>query len=346
MNALQMDQQFDDLEPPEPYASLKEIEDLLPKLFPPVVNYMSWISGRRSVRLSKKDKLRLGRQLHDFLVVARPYLLGLGTLRGQLDPAQSTYALLEGLLREQYRAGGRRIPDDKDAFAYHLDVTARLTIPNPHFANSRTYGPIREALIVFAATVVNNMAWPELDNYLTVWSQSSDGAKYAQFIGHWKTLSRQFQRDCPKRITTRQVMTLAREYAASASFFEQRMRLLIYLSRCVEGRPLPWPNMEKQVLATLLDYMESHSEFRVIAGIVDRHVRNALAHGLPEIVPNKSQVRFYDREVTVTWGLVDFFEKTRQLTIGGLALAEFESHALLQQTRQMVGVLWRSVEHK
>jgi len=109
---------------------------------------------------------------------------------------------------------------------------------------------------------------------------------------------------------------------------------------------LPWPNMEKQALATLLDYMESHSEFRVIAGIVDRHVRNALAHGLPEIVPNKSQVRFYDRDVTVTWGLVDFFEKTRQLTIGGLALAEFESHALLQQTRQMVGVLWRNVEHK
>ena len=103
-----MDQQFDDLEPPKPYASLKEIEELLPKLFPPVVNYMSWISGRRSMRLSKKDKLRLGRQLHDFLVVARPYLLGLGTLRGQLDPAQSTYALLEGLLREQYRVGGRR----------------------------------------------------------------------------------------------------------------------------------------------------------------------------------------------------------------------------------------------
>ena len=114
------------------------------------------------MRLSKKDKLRLGRQLHDFLVVARPDLLGLGTLRGQLDPAQSTYALLEGLLREQYIAGGRRIPDDKDAFAYHLDVTARLTIPNPHFANSRTYGPIREALIALAATVVNNMAWPEL----------------------------------------------------------------------------------------------------------------------------------------------------------------------------------------
>jgi hypothetical protein len=345
MSALQMDEQFQDLEPPKPYASLKEIDDLFPKLFPPVVNYMSWISGRHSVRLTKKDKLRVGRKVHDFLVVARPYLLGLGALRGQLDRAQSTYALLEGLLREQYRAGGRRIPDDKDAFAYHLDVTARMTIPNPHFANSRTYAPIREALVAFAAQLVNHVRWPELDNHLTAWTRSSDGAKYAQFIGHWKTLSTQFQRDCPKRITTRQVMSLAREYAASASFFEQRMRLLIYLSRCVEGRPLSWPDMEKQTLKALLDYMESHSTLRVIGGIVDRHVRNALAHGLPEIVPNKSQVRFYDREVTVTWGLVDFFEKTRQLTIGVLALAEFEAHALLQQTRQMVEVLWRSVKN-
>lgn len=343
---MKMDRQFDDLEPPEPYAGLKEIEQLLPQMFPPVVNYLSWISGRRSLRLTKRDKLRVGRKLRDFLVVARPYLLGLGALSGQLDRAQSSYALLEGLLREQYRAGGKRIPEHRDAFAYHLDVSARMTNPNSHFAKSRAYSVTRESLIMFAGRLVNHLAWPDLEHHLTHWSRSSDGAKYAQFIGHWKTLSRQFQKDCPKRITTKQVLSLAKEYAASASFFEQRMRLLIYLSRCAEGKPLPWPEMEKQTLKALLDYMEAHSEFRVITGVMNRNVRNALAHGLPEIVPNKSQVRFYDRGGTVTWELVDFFENTRQLTIGVLALAEFESHAQLQQTRNMVEVLWRSVKHK
>jgi len=344
-SALQINHQFQDLEPPKPYARLDEIEQLVPKLFPPVLNYVSWISGRRSLRMSKRDKVRVRRKLRDFLVVARPYLLGLGVLRGQLDQAQATYALMEGLLREQYRASGMRIPEHKDAFAYHLDVSTRIAKPNVHFAKSRAYAVIRESLITFATRLVNHVAWPELEQYLTVWSGSSDGAKYAQFIGHWKTLSRQFQKDCPRRITTKQILSLTKEYAASASFFEQRMRLLIYLARCAKGNPLSWPEMEKQTLKALLDYMEVHSDFRAIAGIVNRNVRNALAHGLPEIVPNKSQVRFYDRKVTVTWELVDFFKSTRQLTIGVLALAEFETHVQLQQTRQMVERLWLSAKH-
>jgi hypothetical protein len=111
----------------------------------------------------------------------------------------------------------------------------------------------------------------------------------------------------------------------------------------LENKPLPWPDMEKQTLKSLLDYVEARSEFRATAGIVNRHVRNALAHGLPEIVPNKSEARFCDRGVTVTWKLGEFFENTRQLTIAVLALAEFESHLQMQQTRQLVETLWRSV---
>ena len=293
--------------------------------------------------MSKRDRLRLSRRLHRFLLVARPYLLGLGAIGGQLDRAQCTYALLEGLLREQYKAAGKRIPENKDAFAYHLDLTTGVRRSKSQLAKSHVYAATREFLIEFAGRVMKQVPWPELDCHLTSWSKSSDGLKFAQFIGHWKTLHRQFVKQHPERITTKQVLALAREYSASASFFEQRARLLVYLSRYLENKPMQWPDLEKQTLKSLLDYMEAHSELRSTGRIVNRHVRNALAHGLPEIVPNKSEVRFCDRGITVTWKLGEFFENTRQLTITVLALAEFESHLQMQQTRQLVGTLWRSV---
>jgi hypothetical protein len=339
---MRTNQILNGLGPPKPYAQLDELEQLLQGLTPPVVNYLSWITGRRSLRMSKRDRLRLSRRVHRFLLVARPYLLGLGAIGGQLDRAQCTYALLEGLLREQYKAAGKRIPANKDAFAYHLDLTLGVKRSKSQLAESRVYAATREFLIEFAGRVVKHVPWPELDRHLTSWSKSPDGLKFAQFIGHWKTLHRQFVKQHPERITTKQVLALAREYSASASFFEQRVRFLVHLSRCLESKPLPWPDMEKQTLKTLLDYMEAHSEFRAIRGIVNRNVRNALAHGLPEIVPNRSEVRFCDRGVPVTWKLGQFFENTRQLTVGVLALAEFESHLQVQQTCQLVEALWRS----
>lgn len=332
------------LGPPKPYAGLDELEQLFQRLSPPVVNYLSWITGRRSLRMRKRDRLRLGRSLHRFLVAARPYLLGLGAIGGQLDRAQCTYALLEGLLREQYKAAGKRIPENKDAFAYHLDLTEHVGRSESQLAKNRVYAAIREFLIEFAGRVVKHVPWPELDRQLTFWSTSSDGVKFAQFIGHWKTLHQQFVKNRPERITTKQVLALAREYSASASFFEQRTRFLVHLSRCLENKPLPWPDMEKQTLKSLLEYMEAHSEFRATARIINRHVRNALAHGLPEIVPNKSEVCFCDRGATVTWKVGEFFENTRHLTIGVLALAEFEAHLQKHQTFHLVETLWRSTK--
>jgi hypothetical protein len=194
-NSMRTNQILNGLGPPKPYAQLDELEQLLQGLAPPVVNYLSWITGRRSLRMSKRDRLQLSRRVHRFLLVARPYLLGLGAIGGQLDRAQCTYALLEGLLREQYKAAGKRIPENKDAFAYHLDLTLGVKRSKSPLAESRVYAATREFLIEFAGRVVKHVPWPELDRHL-LWPENilrrrrflnSEYAFSSISRGAWKT---------------------------------------------------------------------------------------------------------------------------------------------------------------
>lgn len=337
-----MTDQIRDFQPPPAYADV-ELEPLFHELFQHVVPWIAWLAGKRSLRITKSEKRRVLRRLRRFMKAARPYLLGLGALKGDLDPFRCRYALLEGLLREQYKAAGKKVPEHRDAWDFHLDLATRVARPNPYLTKLPTYSAVRESLAQLATRVVNSLEWVPLDQILKEWSVSTDARKYAQFIGHWRTVSRQFMREPPRRPTPRQAIELAREYGVCAAFFEQRLRMLVCLAQCVANQPTTWPRVQKMSLKDLLELAAGHSELNAIVALVDRNVRNALAHGLPEAVPNSQQVRFYDKNATVTWTFREFFENTKRLTIGVFALAELESLIQLEQTRHLVQTLWRGV---
>lgn len=93
-----------------------------------------------------------------------------------------------------------------------------------------------------------------------------------------------------------------------------------------------------------MELAEADDRLKDIAGAVDRHVRNALAHGVPQLVPDSQQVRFEDQGATVTWTLQDFFENTRRLTLAVCAMTEFFPILNLELIRCMVMSLWRGLQ--
>ena len=74
--------------------------------------------------------------------------------------------------------------------------------------------------------------------------------------------------------------------------------------------------------------------------MINRNVRNALAHGQPEINLDLQECRFHDRTATVIWKIHEFFENARELTLSARALAEFESILGLVQIQVLVTTLW------
>jgi hypothetical protein len=126
--------------PPPSYGDLGELEKIFASSFPEMITQMSGLLGKRTPRLKKKDVARQKAKLRKFLVTSRAYLLGLRALSGEPDRAKCVYALLEGLLREQLRAGGKGIPAGKDSFEFLLMATERAaSSPNQAWAKLAAY---------------------------------------------------------------------------------------------------------------------------------------------------------------------------------------------------------------
>jgi hypothetical protein len=125
---------------------------------------------------------------------------------------------------------------------------------------------------------------------------------------------------------------------------EERLRLLVWLDKIVKGEYEPWTDQQGQTLFQLLEAATASSRLACIPPLIDRHVRNALAHGQPELIPDSSECRFHDQNKTVTWKMNEFFDKTKQLTLGTCALTELEAIMHMVQTQSLVATLWQRVE--
>lgn len=84
----------------------------------------------------------------------------------------------------------------------------------------------------------------------------------------------------------------------------------------------------------------THAQLSHFCSVVDREVRNTLAHGDPLMDVNTGECRFHDRERAVTWSFQEFFDKTRCLTQTVLALTTFESLCQLAEAQAVAYHLW------
>jgi hypothetical protein len=248
---------------------------------------------------------------------------------------------LEGLLREQLRAGGKKIPSKKDSFEFLLRSAERVVIsPRQRWAKSAPYSASKQAMYELAVYVHERLNPLAVEELMGAWARSKDARKLIQFGVQWGTVTRQFRFASPKRLTIRLANQLAEEYRTSSSFLEQRLRLFVFLDHIACGGKKSWTDWEKTSLFKLLKEAEASPRLNWIPPLLERHVRNALAHGQPEINLDAQECRFHDREVTVAWKMPEFFEKTRTLTLAARALFEFESILSLVQVRFLVGRLW------
>ena len=117
------------LKPPPRYGDLKELEAAFEALVPALMPQLASLIGKRTPRSSRKETRGLKRKLHKFLLSTRPYLLGLEALKQGPDREKCSYALLEGLLKEQFRALGKTVSDDQDAFELLLRQAERSARP-------------------------------------------------------------------------------------------------------------------------------------------------------------------------------------------------------------------------
>jgi len=125
------------------------------------------------------------------------------------------------------------------------------------------------------------------------------------------------------------------------SFIEQRLKLFVAFTWASEGKPKPWAECKKEKLNNLIQAAEARPDLQPFATIINRNVRNALAHGTPEIDVNAEECRFHDHDQTVTWKFPEFFERTKLLTIGAIALMYFEAIMKYVQLRNVATVLWK-----
>lgn len=136
------------MQPPPKYGDLKELEAVFSTLLPSLIPHLAEMLGKRSPRLTRKNSKHLKGKLQKFLRTARPYLLGLTALKPGPEQQKSFYALLEGLVKENYRTFGYRVTDDQDAFELMLRHTEREVHSPKGIARFPAYSDTKKATYV------------------------------------------------------------------------------------------------------------------------------------------------------------------------------------------------------
>lgn len=101
----------------------------------------------------------------------------------------------------------------------------------------------------------------------------------------------------------------------------------------------PWTYWQKQSFNNLIEMASRDAALGKLVPFIDRHVRNALAHGPPVIERSTSRCQFRDRDVQVTWSWEEYFRNTRALTYAVLACSACESFCQLIEIQVWVRAL-------
>lgn len=320
--------------PPPRYGDLGDIEKLLIAHLPAMMDEMTSAIGVRRSDFTLRQKSKLSKRVREYLEASRPYLLGLSALRGKANPAQSAYALYEGLVRVHLQFSGIRVPRDQDAVQLFLTMMHEQAYPAGYAIHrDKSYRTTSNVLKNFSSALLRSKYPAALGTTLAEWQQSKNARQCLQLYSQWPVLARQFRHARPKRFTTKAILQLAHEYKESCALFEQRLRLLVALASTSDGKAKSWDEWERESFNNLLQAAGARSELEPLARLADRRVRNALAHGRPLIDWQSLECTFHDRHSTVKWDCGHFFSETKRLASGTLALLRFEiifKHAQLE----------------
>jgi hypothetical protein len=115
------------------------------------------------------------------------------------------------------------------------------------------------------------------------WFADNDHRRLIHSVRLLTVAAGRFWAQPPQRVSDRAAVDLQNEYLRSASIFEQQLRLPICLAKTEPAKPKPWSYCQKQNLNNLMAMASGYPELLPLVSVLDRHVRNALTHGLPII---------------------------------------------------------------
>jgi hypothetical protein len=332
------------LKPPPRYGDLKELEAALPILIPMLMPQLAALAGKRTPKLTQRETKQFNGKLRKFLLAARPYLLGLETLKQGPDREKCSYALFEGLIKEQFRAFGTKIRDDQDGLEFLLKQAEQAVRSPKALVTKPAYSEAKRAVYEFVLSVCQHVPPQEINRRLEEWYASKSCKKYIHSCVIWPTLIGKSRQLSPVRLTLKLADQLSEEYRMGCSLMEERLTLLIWLDEIAQGSAKPWIKQEVRSLFDLLQAAAASSKLSWVNALINRSVRNALAHGQPELNFDTTECTFHDRSSTVTWKMNEFFERTKQLTLATRALMELQAIIQLVQTQQFAATLWQRAQ--
>jgi hypothetical protein len=290
------------LKPPKPYADLSKIEARFAQELDRVALSITSLFGRRKRRLTKADRRDFRLRLHKFLEQAKPYLLGLGALDGSLDRDRAQYALLEGLLKLQMRAAKIKVGSREDAFEAQIRLAARgAKPPRSSWTHHPCYVQTRATLWNFLLSLYAQKNPRDVQGLFDHWVETDDAKRHVHVSRQLLTVLRRFRPTLPLRLTDRLITDLSENYRICSAFFEQRLRLFLWCGASCSGATEPWSHWKGQSLKSLLETGAKHPTLNTLVLAINRNVRNALAHGGPEVDVNTGKCKFSDQHTEVVW---------------------------------------------
>lgn len=323
---------------------LKDLQVVWDRLLPLLLEQVASIAGRKAIRMPAKDAGRLRSRYFRLMSAVQPHIVGLGALTQQIDRPVAMYALLEDMLRIVSRASGWHIPANRDAadeflkgFARAIGLSGNKRIRDP------AYRSTLRVLIAFATQLSSSGMRDKIEVCRRQWMESGEADKCLHYLSQLQPFLVMLRPRCPRRPTRKAGVQLANEYRESSAFLEHRLKLLVALDAVRNGESVNWKDWQRKPLGEIQTLAAKHSELQQLAKLVDRRMRNALAHGHIFVDLSKGKVAFRDRGVVGEISFAVCWKRTRAMTMGAMALLQFEAILGYVHLRRDVHAIWRSL---
>ena len=318
----------------------EEIRTGLVGAMPEITGRLGSLLGRKLPQPSARDRAGLAKKVDRLMDLTLPHLKTLEELKDKSSVDRERLAAIDQLLTGFLKTAGQKLKLGTDPWDVLLERLAEQAVPpSSKWTADPTYLAVHQGVWDFLVHLYTHATPAQLSKAIDEWTGSEDALRYIHSVRLIDAASKRFRTKSPKRATDRLLLDLQHEYTLSASLFEARLKVFVFLAETVDGRPRPWAAWRNENLHNVLGIAARHKTLDSVVNNIDRNVRNALVHGSPVIDVVTGTCRFEDLKGSVAWTWREFFDQTRRLTVTVMAMIRFDSLQQFIHTQAMVRYL-------
>lgn len=293
----------------------------LQKALPTLVVEMSDILEKPPPQLTKKDKRELESGIHRYVDECVPLITELENLEGDPTKLPEAYQRFEGLLRTSLKETDINIKPGEDAFDSYLRKFKTLVRMPSAAKRISQLRRVREGIERLIEHLLSNAETEKQAILLVEEFGRKHGRQYMRYLHGSQARQKVYRKLALSRMTSKNITILTEEYRDAAAAFEKRLRLLVGLNYIAMGTPKTYAELRRQNIGNLLQSVDSPGNLRLhfLRDVINRNVRNALAHDGPAASFSKGVIRFVDYspakgvEIEIIWTMSQFYRNTSRL---------------------------------